>query len=311
MRATLPGQVVLVLQGGGALGAYQVGVLHALQKGVAGRSFKTIDTYSGISSGSICAALMAGKRVGIILSGGPSSVYDDDGPSADLALLDIAPVLGICYGMHLIAHLEGGNKPPAEWRVGTEHEKFPFTVKGHNPVPYEGPRGIQALLNGMQLLLGWEPIMEGEHIIGLTSVTGAAAITLEGRLSITTAAGSKPMKSTPVALAPAKAILSPMGSASSSARAGSSGRTRARPCCSSFVALRAVYVAEARSSTLAESRTGALRRRRPPEPRGPPPPRSRRNENPPPNSPLDPTSTGRTAPRSRAPSLWAGACGST
>jgi len=45
---------------------------------------------------------------GIILSGGPNSVYGDDVPTMDPALLDIAPVLGICYGMQLIAKLEGG-----------------------------------------------------------------------------------------------------------------------------------------------------------------------------------------------------------
>jgi GMP synthase (glutamine-hydrolysing) len=44
---------------------------------------------------------------GIILSGGPNSVYGDNVPLADRALFDIAPVLGICYGMQLIAHLEG------------------------------------------------------------------------------------------------------------------------------------------------------------------------------------------------------------
>jgi GMP synthase (glutamine-hydrolysing) len=45
---------------------------------------------------------------GIILSGGPASVYGDDVPTADPALLGIGPVLGICYGMNLIAHLAGG-----------------------------------------------------------------------------------------------------------------------------------------------------------------------------------------------------------
>ncbi len=48
------------------------------------------------------------KPTGIILSGGPSSVYEDGAPSADPALLDVAPVLAVCYGMQLVAHLSGG-----------------------------------------------------------------------------------------------------------------------------------------------------------------------------------------------------------
>ncbi len=48
------------------------------------------------------------KPTGIILSGGPNSVYGDDVPTADVALFDIAPVLGVCYGMQLISHLLGG-----------------------------------------------------------------------------------------------------------------------------------------------------------------------------------------------------------
>jgi GMP synthase (glutamine-hydrolysing) len=48
------------------------------------------------------------KPTGIILSGGPNSVYEDGAPLADRGLLDVAPVLGVCYGMQLIAHISGG-----------------------------------------------------------------------------------------------------------------------------------------------------------------------------------------------------------
>src|SRR5215216_7437596 len=78
----------------------------------------------------------------------------------------------------LVAWCAAGCKPKAEFRVGTEHEKLVFTMNGHRPVPYGGPRGIRALLDGMQHLLGWEPIMEDENIIGLAGVTGGA-ISLE------------------------------------------------------------------------------------------------------------------------------------
>ncbi|MGE4373985.1 MAG: glutamate--cysteine ligase [Xanthobacter sp.] len=79
----------------------------------------------------------------------------------------------------LVAWMEQGVKPESDFRIGTEHEKIPFTLCGHAPVPYEGEKGIRRLLEGMQLLLGWEPIMEGETIIGLADVTGGGAISLE------------------------------------------------------------------------------------------------------------------------------------
>ena len=79
----------------------------------------------------------------------------------------------------LVAWLEAGCKPKAQFRAGTEHEKFVFTVQGHRPVPYAGTCSIRALLEGMHDLLGWEPIMESDNIIGLFDVTGGGAISLE------------------------------------------------------------------------------------------------------------------------------------
>jgi glutamate--cysteine ligase len=79
----------------------------------------------------------------------------------------------------LVAWFEAGSKPRENFRIGTEHEKFAFTLESHMPVPYAGPRGIEALLNGMRHLLGWEPIMEADNIIGLYDVTGGGAISLE------------------------------------------------------------------------------------------------------------------------------------
>src|SRR5262249_51463148 len=57
------------------------------------------------------------KPAGIILSGGPSSVYDKDAPPADERVLAQGlPVLGICYGLHYITHKLGGKVTPGPKR---------------------------------------------------------------------------------------------------------------------------------------------------------------------------------------------------
>ena len=80
----------------------------------------------------------------------------------------------------LVSWIAQGEKPHSAFRLGTEHEKFPFYRSDLAPVPYDGQRGgIRRLLDGMSWLLGWEPIMEGDHPIGLADVTGGGAISLE------------------------------------------------------------------------------------------------------------------------------------
>jgi GMP synthase (glutamine-hydrolysing) len=62
-------------------------------------------------------AIRALNPIGIVLSGGPSSVYDADAPKADPAVLQLGlPTLGICYGMQFMAHHLGGKVTPADKR---------------------------------------------------------------------------------------------------------------------------------------------------------------------------------------------------
>jgi GMP synthase (glutamine-hydrolysing) len=57
------------------------------------------------------------KPVGIVLSGGPSSVYDKDAPKADRRVFELSvPVLGICYGLQLMVHALGGKVRAADKR---------------------------------------------------------------------------------------------------------------------------------------------------------------------------------------------------
>jgi GMP synthase (glutamine-hydrolysing) len=61
--------------------------------------------------------IQALQPLGIILSGGPSSVYDADAPAADPKVLELGvPVLGICYGLHFIVHHLGGKVLSADGR---------------------------------------------------------------------------------------------------------------------------------------------------------------------------------------------------
>ncbi len=65
----------------------------------------------------------------------------------------------------LVRHLSSGMKPKSDWRIGTEHEKFVYDLKTLKPLGYEDKPGIRQLLDGMTRF-GWEPVREGENIIG-------------------------------------------------------------------------------------------------------------------------------------------------
>ena len=67
----------------------------------------------------------------------------------------------------LVAWIAAGEKPKPDWRIGTEHEKFVFHTESFTSVPYEGARGIRALMEALMARFDWVPIMEGDRIIAL------------------------------------------------------------------------------------------------------------------------------------------------
>ncbi len=76
----------------------------------------------------------------------------------------------------LIDYMAEGCKAPQDWRIGTEHEKFAYTLEDFRRLPYGGERGIAALLDGMQQF-GWQPVFEGDSVIALSK--DGAGISLE------------------------------------------------------------------------------------------------------------------------------------
>ena len=71
----------------------------------------------------------------------------------------------------LAEYVESGCKPPDQWRIGTEHEKFAYRLEDLRPLDYEGGRGIRALLMGLTRF-GWQPVYEGENVIALKDEDG-------------------------------------------------------------------------------------------------------------------------------------------
>jgi glutamate--cysteine ligase len=78
----------------------------------------------------------------------------------------------------LVEYLASGCKPEGRWKLGTEHEKFGYTVDDLRPLPYEGERSIHAILTALAARYEWRPTLEGGLPIALLDDTGAS-ITLE------------------------------------------------------------------------------------------------------------------------------------
>ena len=83
----------------------------------------------------------------------------------------------------LIEYFEVGCKPPAQWRIGTEHEKFTYRFDDLRPLPYEGPQSIRALLKGLQRF-GWKPILEQKNLIALSKEGSRITLEPSGQLEL-------------------------------------------------------------------------------------------------------------------------------
>ena len=76
--------------------------------------------------------LKLGDVKGIVFSGGPNSVYDENAPKCDPAILDCGiPLLGICYGMQLIHYLLNGEVSPSSNR---EYGRAIIKTAGDSPL---------------------------------------------------------------------------------------------------------------------------------------------------------------------------------
>jgi GMP synthase (glutamine-hydrolysing) len=101
--------------------------------------------------------IRAMKPKAIVLSGGPASVFEEGAPSVDRAVFELGvPVLGICYGMQLLAHLLGGKVEPAGER---EYGAAQIEVKRAD--------GILAHFERGQLLDVWAS--HGDRVVSLPS----------------------------------------------------------------------------------------------------------------------------------------------
>jgi len=82
----------------------------------------------------------------------------------------------ITHRDQLVDVLASGEKPRGDWRIGTEHEKFGFRLDDLRPPPFEGERGIEALLKGLTRF-GWDAVEEHGRTIAL--LKDGASVTLE------------------------------------------------------------------------------------------------------------------------------------
>jgi GMP synthase (glutamine-hydrolysing) len=140
------------------------------------RKVRDLGVYAEVRASETPAAELSSAK-GLIISGGPSSVYDPASPTVDPAIFSLGvPVLGICYGQQLMAHLLGG-----EVRKGVKGEYGLATLEldaTADPL-FAGLAGTQQVWMSHRDVVGRVP--EGFSNVGHTSTCTVAAMAAPAR----------------------------------------------------------------------------------------------------------------------------------
>jgi GMP synthase (glutamine-hydrolysing) len=135
------------------------------------RKLRDLGVYAEVRASETPAPHLAGVR-GIVISGGPSSVYDPESPTVDPAIFALGvPVLGICYGQQLMAHLLGGKVTPGD---KGEYGLATLELDPCSDVMFRGLAGTQQVWMSHRDVV--DAVPEGFHIVGRTGTCAVAAI---------------------------------------------------------------------------------------------------------------------------------------
>jgi GMP synthase (glutamine-hydrolysing) len=140
------------------------------------RKLRDLGVYAEVRASETPAPGLSGVR-GIVISGGPSSVYDPESPTVDPGIFGLGvPVLGICYGQQLMAHLLGGKVTPGD---KGEYGLATLDLDPCSDLMFRGLSGTQQVWMSHRDVVDRVP--EGFRVVGRTGTCAVAAITAPER----------------------------------------------------------------------------------------------------------------------------------
>ena len=83
----------------------------------------------------------------------------------------------------LVASFARGEKPQDRWRIGTEHEKFVYSLADHHAPSYDEAAGIRALLGELEQY-GWKPVLENGNVIAMSGADGSISLEPAGQFEL-------------------------------------------------------------------------------------------------------------------------------